>query len=95
MIAEHRPPAPSACLESAAQALMPTSQADAADAARLARSLRGGMDDIVMRCLENKPSRRYGSAESLASTLQDYLDHPSPTFGQRLSRLGKSIFGRR
>jgi serine/threonine protein kinase len=95
MIAQHRPPDPSTCLESAAKTLMAAGQAEAADAARLARSLRGGMDDIVMRCLEKKPSRRYPSAESLADALQNHLDHPSPTFGRKLTRLGRSIFGRR
>jgi serine/threonine protein kinase len=94
MIRQRRPPAPSACLESAARTLMSAGQSDAIDAARLARSLRGGMDQIAMRCLEKKTSRRYASARVLAAALQSQLDHPSPRLSDRLRRLGRGLVDR-
>lgn len=94
IIAGHRPPDPSACLEAAARTLMAAGDADAVDARRLAASLRGGVDEIVKRCLEKKPSRRYRSAESLAVAVQDHLDHPSPGLRDHLRRLGRRITGR-
>ena len=94
IVARHRPPDPSTCLESAAQTLSAAGDSDARDAHRLAASLRGEIDDIVMRCLEKKPARRYRSAESLAAALQDHLDHPSPGLTGKLRRLGRRITGR-
>jgi hypothetical protein len=52
------------------------------------------MDQIAMRCLEKKPSRRFPSAEALATALHCQLDHPSPRLSDRLRRLGRELVDR-
>jgi serine/threonine-protein kinase len=42
---------------------------------RLARTLRGELDDIVMMALRKEPERRYASAEHLSDDLRRYLEH--------------------
>jgi len=41
---------------------------------RLARSLRGDLDNIVLTALRKEPSRRYASAEQLALDVERHLD---------------------
>ncbi|MGD2071499.1 MAG: serine/threonine-protein kinase, partial [Gemmatimonadota bacterium] len=40
---------------------------------RLPRTLAGDLDAIVMKALRKEPTRRYGSAESMAQDLESYL----------------------
>ncbi|MCA9736892.1 MAG: tetratricopeptide repeat protein, partial [Gemmatimonadetes bacterium] len=42
--------------------------------ARLARTLRGDLDTIVLQALQKDPSRRYASAEAFADDIARYLD---------------------
>ncbi len=56
----------------------------------LARSLRGDLDWIVMKCLEKDRSRRYGTASALADDVGNYLAQrpvsatpPSPAYRVR------------
>ena len=44
------------------------------DPARLQRSLRGDLDNIVLMCLRKEPERRYASVESLAEDLLRHLE---------------------
>ncbi|TAG81637.1 MAG: serine/threonine protein kinase [Betaproteobacteria bacterium] len=47
------------------------------DTARLTRSLRGDLDNIVLMALRKEPSRRYASAEQFADDINRYLrDQP-------------------
>ncbi len=49
----------------------------ALDTARLTRSLRGDLDNIVLMALRKEPSRRYASAEQFADDITRYLrDQP-------------------
>jgi serine/threonine-protein kinase len=41
---------------------------------RLARALRGDLDNIVARALKKKPAERYANAEAFADDLRRYLD---------------------
>lgn len=70
------PPRPSLCvrrIEPAAR--MALAARRATDAARWASMLRGDLDWIVLRCLEQDRSRRYSSASDLATDLERYLRH--------------------
>ncbi|MFZ5545571.1 MAG: protein kinase domain-containing protein, partial [Pseudomonadota bacterium] len=46
-----------------------------ADAARLARELRGDLDNIVAKALKKAPGQRYANAAQFADDLRRYLDH--------------------
>jgi eukaryotic-like serine/threonine-protein kinase len=63
--------------------------------ARSARSLRGDLDAIVLRCLRKTPEQRYASVEALAEDIHAHLDgRPvSARQGDRLYRAGR--FARR
>ncbi len=59
---------------------------------RLPRTLRGDLDAIVMKALRKEPTRRYGSAESLAEDIQRHLKRQPVTAhrdsrGYRLTKL--------
>lgn len=53
--------------------------------ARLPRILRGDLDAIVLKALREEPTRRYGSAESLAQDVRRYLKR-EPVAAHRDSR---------
>ncbi len=76
MIREVDPVTPSSCLKSLPA---PDSTAMAkcrgTDPSRLAGSLRGDLDSIVMKCLEKEPARRYATANGLAADVQRYLQN--------------------
>ncbi len=70
------PPAPSVRLGLLSRAGLPPSMVGL-DAGSLARSVRGELDWIVMKCLEKERRRRYESAAALADDLERYLsDEP-------------------
>ncbi|HJV63181.1 MAG TPA: protein kinase [Albitalea sp.] len=52
---------------------------DAAAGARLARELRGDLDNIVAKALKKAPAQRYANAAQLAEDLQRYLAHEPVT----------------
>ncbi|MFY8134818.1 MAG: protein kinase domain-containing protein [Aquimonas sp.] len=62
MILERTPTAPSARIS-----------AQGARAKSLKRSLKGDLDDIVLRCLRKRPEERYASVEQLDADLDRYL----------------------
>ena len=47
--------------------------AEAQGTTRWSRSLRGDLDNIVLRALDKEPGRRYGSAEELAADIKRHL----------------------
>lgn len=52
----------------------PSARARQSGDARLARTLRGDLDNIVLHALRKEPERRYPSASDLASDLRSWLD---------------------
>lgn len=62
VILEHTPTAPSVRIS-----------AQGARAKSLKRSLKGDLDDIVLRCLRKRPEERYASVEQLDADLDRYL----------------------
>jgi WD40 repeat protein len=90
MVREVDPPRPSTKL-SAADDLPNIAAARAIEPAKLARSLRGELDWVVMKALEKDRSRRYDSANGLARDLQRYLadevvEARPPSRGYRLKK---------
>lgn len=63
------------------------------DPGRLARSLRGDLDWIVMRAIEKDRSRRYPTAYALASDIERYLRHEPVDAGppSRVYRVSKFV----
>lgn len=58
----------------------------------LPKLLRGDLDGIVMRAIEDRPDNRYGSAAELADDIERHLNHEpvsvrSPSFSYVLGRL--------
>jgi len=47
----------------------------ATDSARLARTLRGDLDSILMTALRKEPHRRYSSVTAFAADIERYLSH--------------------
>src|SRR5262249_49237729 len=90
IIREVEPPAPSKRLP-ASESLPAIAAARRTEPRRLAALVRGGLDWIVMKCLEKDPARRYGTAHELAADLQRYLaDEPvqagPPLAGYRMRK---------
>jgi serine/threonine-protein kinase len=69
-ILEVSPPRPSVAVQRLAEA----GQVEAATARRLARRLRGDLDNIALKALHKIPSRRYGSVEALARDIERHLE---------------------
>ncbi len=74
LICEIDPPRPSARVLNQATALNAVVTFRPADPRRLARTIRGDLDWIVMKALEKEPARRYQSAAEFADDLRRYLD---------------------
>ena len=70
LIKEVDPPKPSTRAASLSR-----SGARRTDATALARSLRGDLDWIVLKCLGKRPSRRYDTVGLLAADIQRHLHH--------------------
>jgi eukaryotic-like serine/threonine-protein kinase len=93
IIREEEPPRPSIRIIRISD-LPATTRARRADPARLARTFRGEIDWIVMKCLEKDRSRRYETASALASDLLRFLrDEPveacPPSAGYRLRKFAR------
>jgi serine/threonine protein kinase len=73
ILKEEEAPRPSARLSTLGAALTTVSDRRRADPRRIAVSLRGELDWIVMKCLEKDRKRRYESASALAADLGRYL----------------------
>ena len=77
IIREVEPPRPSTRLSTLGQSLPAVAARRETDPARMARSVRGELDWIVMKCLEKDRSRRYETALGLAADVERYLkDEP-------------------
>lgn len=86
-ILEVSPPRPSA----AAQRLAETGGLEPTQARRLARRLRGDLDNIALKALDKDPARRYGSVEALSHDIRRHLDGRPvearpPRIGYRLQK---------
>jgi serine/threonine protein kinase len=79
-ICEKEPMRPSTRLASlAVKELTTTAQRRSTEAPKLIRLLKGDLDWIVMKCLEKDRSRRYETANGLASDLKRYLNYQPVT----------------
>ncbi len=93
LIREVDPPRPSMRMKTLADAEMTTAgQRPHTEPAKLAGTLRGDIDWIVMKCLEKDRARRYDTANGLAMDLQRHLANEvvvarPPTAGYLLSKL--------
>jgi serine/threonine protein kinase/tetratricopeptide (TPR) repeat protein len=93
MVKEEEPPKPSTRL-SGSQELGKIAAARRTEPVKLARTLRGELDWVVMKCLEKDRARRYDTANGLARDIERYLqDEPveagPPSAGYRLRRLAR------
>jgi serine/threonine protein kinase/tetratricopeptide (TPR) repeat protein len=75
MIREQEPPKPSTRLSTLHETLATVSSNRGSEPGKLARSLRGELDWIVMKCLEKDRARRYESASGLVADLHRHLNH--------------------
>ena len=66
---------PTRVSEAAAKADDATVQARATTAHKLARTLRGDLDNIVAKALKKQATQRYPTVAALADDLRRYLDH--------------------
>ena len=66
------PPRPSQVVAAALQEGAPPSTWAGQDAARIARGLRGDLDNIVRKALRFEPEQRYGSVAEFADDLRSY-----------------------
>ncbi len=75
-IREREPPRPSTRLATlGADQLTTTAKRRSVESSRLVHLLRGDLDWIVMKCLEKDRSRRYETANGLASDLKRHLNN--------------------
>src|SRR5436190_11163776 len=77
IIREEDPPKPSTRLSESKDLLRTISAQRQTEPAKLTNLMRGELDWIVMKCLEKDRTRRYETANALATDLQNYLaDEP-------------------
>jgi serine/threonine protein kinase len=81
LIREEGPPKPSTRLSETGEQRAAISARRKTEPAKLARLLRGGLDWIVMRCLEKDRTRRYDTANGLARDVH----------GSALARFGAGL----
>lgn len=76
-IAETDPERPSTAVVTATQSEQASESARGIDVARLKKTLRGDLDNIVLMALRKDPARRYASAEQFSEDIGRYLtDEP-------------------
>src|SRR5262249_54979389 len=81
-IREKQPLRPSTRLATLQGEQLPTAaKGGAVEGPRLIHLLKGDLDWIVMKCLEKDRSRRYETANGLASDLKRYLNYQPVTAG--------------
>ena len=91
LIRDSDPPRPSARVLQNATTLTGSATFRPADPRRLARTIRGDLDWIVMKALEKEPARRYQNAADFAEDLRRYLAGDAvmavpPSLGYRLRK---------
>jgi serine/threonine protein kinase/tetratricopeptide (TPR) repeat protein len=82
VITEEEPVAPSTAV--ARSATQETAEHRGDTTRRLRKRIAGDLDDVVLKCLEKEPAKRYGSVEQLATDLRRHLA------GQPVSARGHS-----
>lgn len=96
IIREELPPRPSTRFQTgSSERMVAITDSRSTHAGLLARTLRGDLDWIVMRCLEKSRGRRYETANGLALDLQRYLDHEPVLAGPPTLRYRTGRFVRR
>ncbi len=75
MIREDEPPRPSTRLSRLGDDAGPLAEKRKTDSAKLAGTLRGDLDWIVMRAIDKDRSRRYDTSAALAADIQRFLDN--------------------
>jgi len=68
--------------EKPSRALLVRLNLDESERKKRARKLQGDLDDIVLKCLRNEPSARYGSVRELIEDIQRYKSH-EPVIARR------------
>lgn len=61
--------------EKPSRALLSQLKMEQSELKKLARKLQGDLDDIVLKCLRNEPSARYGTVRELIDDIQRYKLH--------------------
>src|SRR5262249_686144 len=94
IIREEEPPKPSTRISTLGQAATPLSTQRKSDPKRLSQLGRGGLDWIVMKCLEKARNGRYETASALAADVERYLrDEPvqacPPSAGYRFRKFAR------
>src|SRR5438270_8469075 len=94
MIKEEEPPRPSTRLSDSGEALASISARRQMEPARLTKLVRGELDWIVMKTLEEDRNRRYATANDFAADVQRYLDDEQvqacpPSAGYRLRKFAR------
>jgi serine/threonine protein kinase len=86
IIREEEPPKPSTRVSTLGPAALTVSEQRRTDPRQLGQLLRGELDWLVMKCLENDRSRRYQTADALARDVARYLaDEPVDTAQDHLA----------
>lgn len=98
-IREQEPQKPSTKLNTLGESAETTAAMRRSDSKRLASTLKGDLDWIVMKCLEKDRTRRYETANALAADIERHrADEPveagPPTAGYRLRKFAKRHRGR-
>ncbi len=73
-ICENDPRPPSQAVDTGDSQAQGAAESRNTTVARLQRSLRGDLDNIVLMAMRKEPERRYGSAQHMAGDIQRYLD---------------------
>src|SRR5204863_8808671 len=94
MIREEEPPKPSTRLSDSGEALASISAQRHTEPVKLAKLMRGELDWIVMKNLEEDRNRRYETANGLAHDIENYLhDDPvlacPPSAGYRFRKFAR------
>ena len=86
MIRETEPPKPSTRLRTLGEKLTQVAKHRHVEPGTLSRSVRGDLDWIVMKCLEKDRTRRYETANDVATDIQRHLSN-EPIVARQPSKL--------